>query len=90
MFKHVTIHLSGPICKCATENLSWGVHVDAPPAVLSAAAPTAAMALVVTCNTCRTQLKVPQPEFTATFALATPYTQPRGVLHLVPSNSDDN
>ena len=59
MFKHITIHLTGPVCKCDEQNLIWAIGVDS--------------GLVLTCKKCRGCLTVPRSQLGANFTFEQPY-----------------
>ena len=57
MFKYITIHLRGPLCGCAEQDLAWA----------------AAGGLVIRCKGCGTRLEVPAGQLGARFDLEIPY-----------------
>ena len=59
MFKGIDIKLSGPICDCETQNISWYI-IEGP-------------GLGLKCETCNTELRIPRTKFRAGFILNTPY-----------------
>jgi hypothetical protein len=63
MFKKITIELAGPICSCKTQDLSWGVNLDA----------KGRSAMFIACNRCATKLSVGHEVFVASFALDKAY-----------------
>lgn len=63
MFKDITINLTGPICSCREQALSWWPDKD------EKGRPT----LVLKCKTCATKLIVSNEKFIAGWSLDTPY-----------------
>lgn len=59
MFKEIEIKLTGPICDCAEQNISWHI-INGP-------------GLGLKCKTCETELRVPNSKFMARFNLDKPY-----------------
>lgn len=59
MFKRIDILLSGPICSCDEQNLSWAIG-EGP-------------SLFLNCKTCDTKLNVPNSKFVARFVLDKKY-----------------
>jgi len=53
MFKRIEIRLTGPICDCEEENLSW--------------APSSTVGLIIKCKTCQTILNIPHEKFVGRF-----------------------
>lgn len=83
MFKRIDINLTGPICNCVEQNLSWNPYVDL----------ENKFGLKIWCKTCNTVLTIPNSKFTASMKLDTPYPgkpveQKATVLHLV-DNKDE-
>lgn len=64
MFEQIQIKLTGPICTCAEQNLSWSVSLNSQGWQAS---------LTIACKICKTELRVPHEKFKAAFMLATPY-----------------
>ena len=63
MFKHLTIHLSEPICSCAEQTVSWNlVQVE-----------DNQLTLQLWCQTCRTTLTVSPTEIRSYIAFDQPY-----------------
>jgi len=48
MLKGIEIHMSEPICLCATANISWGMRSEA-----------GSLSMTISCGTCKTRLQVP-------------------------------
>ena len=67
MFNGLQIHLAGPICTCATQNLKWNLSI----------AKSGKFTLTVFCGTCQAQIVVPPEKFLAKIICNTPY--PKGV-----------
>lgn len=63
MFKRITINLSGPICSCERQNISWGIWLD----------DKNQAGLTLTCKDCNTQLKIPNSKFVAGITSDVPY-----------------
>lgn len=63
MFTKLTINLTGPICICDKEDLSWGICLEA----------SGQVGMDLECNFCHTILKVPYKKFLASFKLDNPY-----------------
>ena len=63
MFKWITVHLTGPICNCEEQNLSWSISDDK----------DNQPQLSIECLTCKTVLTVPNEKFTACVDLDKPY-----------------
>lgn len=84
VFKRIDIRLTGPICSCDTENLSWQTAIDQ----------NRYSVLVISCGTCGTFLNIGNKAFGACFKLDKQYPNPREskedakVLKLVPKSSD--
>lgn len=66
MFKNITINLTAPICKCRVQKLSWTIYKDE----------KQNSCLSISCETCKTQLKIPYEQFLGHFALDNPYPGP--------------
>ena len=64
VFEKIVIKLSGPICTCHEQGLSWSV---------TRRQDGGRSALVVYCESCKTELHVPHEKFGAGFSLETPY-----------------
>jgi hypothetical protein len=64
VFRHINIIMSGPICTCDESNLAWDVKRDRS---------TKKVSFVISCQTCKTKLVVPQKKFLAGFVLDRPY-----------------
>ncbi len=78
MFKRIVIKLSGPICTCEVQDLSWALSGGF----------GVKHSLVIQCNTCQTSLHVGPSKFVAAFDLEVDYPgKPTGakVLSLVQS-----
>ncbi len=67
MFKRLTIELTGPICTCAEQKLTWGIVLH------KKADGASAHGLRVRCGTCLTVLEVPPAKFLACFSLDQKY-----------------
>jgi len=80
MFNRIVIELSGPICGCDEQDLSWNVPLDE----------DGKTSLEITCRTCKSSLKVGSKYFKAAFKLDTPYVKVKTekkdakILQLVP------
>jgi len=68
MFKNISINLTGPICKCESQDLGWGIELDKDSRVC----------LVVFCKICHTKIHIPNQQFVAYFSLEKGY--PKGTL----------
>jgi hypothetical protein len=65
VFTNININLTGPICRCERQNLSWGLtHTE-----------SGKHSLYVQCNDCKTELRVGPEHFKAGFRLDQPYPQ---------------
>lgn len=62
VFNGITIKLSGPICGCDVQNLSWTPTIT-----------DDGYGLKLSCSTCNTELKIPRKQFRAGFQLDRPY-----------------
>jgi hypothetical protein len=65
MFDLAILHLSGPICKCLEQNLSW--------AITFTTGEVKKAGLKIICSTCKTTLEIPNSEFKARIVLKEPY-----------------
>lgn len=63
MFQRITIQLTGPVCTCRAQKLSWNIRQDR----------NGKPALIIGCNLCGTELYVPNKKFVAAFSLRNPY-----------------
>ncbi|MEY4722757.1 MAG: hypothetical protein RLZZ324_270 [Candidatus Parcubacteria bacterium] len=63
MFKRVIIELTGPICNCPSENLSWGFGCDR----------DGKLEMTLECLTCHGKLVVPEEKLGALFRLDVRY-----------------
>ncbi len=68
MFKNIGINLAGPICKCESQNLIWGIVADKDLEIL----------LYISCATCSVKIQVPYKQIFAYFNLEKKY--PKGIL----------
>jgi hypothetical protein len=66
MFKRAKFELTGPICRCEEQKLSWGIANDG----------EGRYGLEITCKTCGAKLSVPHAQFVGGFWLDTPYPGP--------------
>ena len=58
MFKKLSIRLSGPICQCKAQDLTWGMISPG---------------IYIKCNSCNTVLNVGEKSLIASFDLDKPY-----------------
>lgn len=65
MLTHLTVHMTGPICRCDAPNLSWSFWADA----------NKAITFTVSCKTCLTSFNHPYDTIVADFRLQTPYPE---------------
>jgi hypothetical protein len=63
MFKRLSINLTGPICTCKKQGLTWGITIN----------PNGGHGLEIACVECKTRLNVPNSKFVAAFNLDVPY-----------------
>ena len=68
MFESMNIYLTGPICGCNEQNLSW-----CPYSYTEQDTGQTVYGLSLHCNTCNTVLRVGNKDFTARIILNTPY-----------------
>jgi hypothetical protein len=66
VFSHITINLTEPVCNCSPQHLGWGVRFHGAHANYG---------LFVTCETCHTEMYVPQPKFVARFQIESPKSE---------------
>lgn len=66
MLKNVTIRLSGPICRCSKKDLSWGV-------ICPHENPGDGHGLIITCKTCKVELRIPHDQYVASIVCDAPY-----------------
>lgn len=59
MFVNFTIHFAGPICKCETMKITWGIAED--------------RSLVVSCDLCKVKVAVPYTALWAKCDFEEPY-----------------
>lgn len=69
MFKGMTLHLERPICSCKEECLTWQT--------------TLIGSLIVKCERCKSELRVPHKFFKADIVFDDPYPRKRRHLRLV-------
>ncbi|KKT82447.1 MAG: hypothetical protein UW79_C0006G0025 [Candidatus Yanofskybacteria bacterium GW2011_GWA2_44_9] len=65
MFKHISINLTEPICGCVHQDLSWNVLKDKDGHV----------SLLVICEYCKIELRIPHAKLMAYFTLDKGYPQ---------------
>lgn len=63
MFKNITINLTGPICSCAKQNISFQIWINK----------SGFPGLILVCKDCTTELVVPHSNFIGKFNLDNPY-----------------
>lgn len=63
MFTRIKIMLTGPICSCAEEGLSWGIQADE----------RGQYGMYIQCTECKVRLSIPHKQFKAQFVLEQPY-----------------
>jgi len=63
VFSRIQIQLTGPICDCDVQDLSWWISRDG----------DGRSGLVVECNGCGCELRIPNKRFKACFQLDKPY-----------------
>lgn len=61
MFVDITINLDSPLCNCDEQKLKWNTSADDK------------ARLILWCETCKTELRIPREKFVAHFKLAKPY-----------------
>lgn len=66
VFKNISINLTGPICSCEFEDLSWGPHPV-----------ENGYGLTLSCIRCGTKLVVSREKFRALFSFDKGYPKPR-------------
>lgn len=61
MFVDITINLDSPLCNCDEQKLKWNTSMEEK------------SRLILWCETCKTELRIPREKFVAHFKLGKPY-----------------